>query len=159
LARHRNLGVIFSLCNASKVENFSSSFLRRSSLKLKLQIQNNFNTTKVFIVQRHNKCSGLRYLTDPHSICAYFLIRIPKVDPESFFFHISGKKTFRYPVLLTSWGWGPISNVCKIFKYVAFCSGMPSTHSMVGFAVPATVVYVTMDKYEFPLYIAIIVSW
>jgi hypothetical protein len=30
---------------------------------------------------------------------------------------------------------------------------------MVGFAVPATVVYATMDKYQFPLYIAIIVSW
>lgn len=36
--------------------------------------------------------------------------------------------------------------------------GMPSTHSMVGLAVPATVVYVTMGKYEFSLLLAILVS-
>ncbi len=36
---------------------------------------------------------------------------------------------------------------------------MPSTHSMVGLAVPATVVYVTTGKYEYSLLLGIVFSW
>jgi hypothetical protein len=38
-------------------------------------------------------------------------------------------------------------------------AGMPSTHSMVGLAVPATVVYVTTGKYDISLSLGIAISW
>ncbi len=44
-------------------------------------------------------------------------------------------------------------------KNYGLCAGMPSTHSMVGLAVPATVVYVTTGKYEYSLLLGIVFSW